>query len=137
MSLKYNVRKIKQRQSYTLTEIARLFGVHHRTCGRWVQMGLKPIAKNLKPFLIMGFELKRFLKDMQNNRKTKLAEDEFYCLSCRLAVKAKVGSEKTIYTAKKIGKDNRDLLLRKGICSVCNRKINKYVKGDKKDYIIT
>jgi len=128
MANKYNTNLIKAKRSYAPAEIAKLFNIDKKTCFRWIDKeDLKVIQKNTKPLLIMGDELKEFLKAKQLKRKTKLAVDEYFCMKCQKATKVKIGSEKIKNTGKTIGKDNREQKIKTGICEKCGAKINRFL----------
>ena len=124
----YNLNQITARRSYSINEIAHLLDVNRRTCGRWIKHeGLKSIGDNTSNLLIMGMELKDFIKKKRNKRKIHLKDNEFFCLKCHKAVKAKIGSEQIVKTGKKIGKDNQEQLKRVGVCENCETKVNKFL----------
>lgn len=86
----YNLRLVKATWPYSLQEIAELFGVHKNLPQRWMHEGL--IADtSVRPFLIRGDELIRFLRKRQNSRKRKCALREFYCFKCRTPREAYLG----------------------------------------------
>ena len=123
MPKRYKTKPIKRRRSYTLDEIAKLLGISKRTCFRWTEEGLEVIEADAKPLLVMGYEIRRFLEEKQIKNKAPMQKDEYYCLHCKKPSKAKLGSEQTNPTGKKIGKDNREQMMRTGLCEVCNGKI--------------
>ena len=125
MPKRYNTRLIRQRHSYNLEEIAELLNKDKRTCFRWIDEGLKVIDVDSKPLLVMGNELKRFLEERRNKNKVSLKEKEYYCLHCKKAVKAKLGSEQNNPTGKNIGKNNKKQIMKTGLCEVCGGKIYK------------
>ena len=130
----YNIHKIQTRRSYNLTEIASLFNIDRKTCGRWIKNErLRVIEENGNPVLVMGADLKDFITKKRTKKKRPLKENEFFCFKCHKAVKAKTGSEKTIKTGKKIGKENREQLKKIGICEVCGTEINRYLGVCQKD----
>lgn len=133
MKQRYNPRLITTRRSYTPEEIAILFGTHKHTVFRWLKNGLRPIEKNTRPLLIMGEELRRFLTKKKSERKKPLQKNEYYCFKCRRATQAKQGTEETVPTGKKIGRDAHDLLVRKGKCEQCGIEVNRYAGGSRKD----
>ncbi len=57
-----NPNKAKIHRSYTVEEIAELFGVHKNTVRAWLKAGL-PICDDRKPMLILGADLRSFLKE--------------------------------------------------------------------------
>jgi len=103
-----------------------LLSVDGKTCRRWIKYESLMTIEGIKPFLITGAELIRFIKDKREKGKIPIKENEFYCLKCRKAVIAKTGSEQTIETGKTIGKDNHKLFRKTGICEFCGTKLNKY-----------
>jgi len=50
-----------------------------------------------------------------------------------VAVKARVGSERTVKTGKRIGKDNLEQLNKTGICEICETKLNKFLRVYQQD----
>src|SRR3990167_10780707 len=107
----YNLSLIKLRRSYNITEMARLLDIDRKTCQRWVKTeGLRVIEKGENPLLVMGADLQSFLKAKLQKRRFNLKENEFFCVKCHKPVKAKTGSEKTIKTGKRIGKDGLEQL---------------------------
>lgn len=125
MPKRYNTRLIKQRHSYDLEEIAELLNKDKRTCFRWIGEGLKVLDPDSKPLLVMGFELMKFLKEKQNKNKVSLKENESFCLHCKKPRKAKAGSIEMNPTGNKIGKENREQIMKTGLCEVCGGKIYK------------
>jgi len=125
MPKRYNTRLIRQRHSYDLEEIANLLNKDKRTCFRWIDEGLKVIDADSKPLLVMGFQLKRFLEEKRNKNKVSLKEKEYFCLRCKKAVEAKLGSEQSNPTGKNIGKNNKKQIMKTGLCEVCGGKIYK------------
>ena len=123
MPKRYKTNLIRRRTAYTLEEIAELLDKDKRTCFRWIAEGLKVIEVDAKPLLVMGNELKRFLEERRNKNKVSMEKDEYYCLHCRKPSKAKFGSEKINPTGKNIGKDNREQMMKIGLCEVCDGKI--------------
>ena len=133
MSNRYNTHLIKIKASYSLSEIAILFSIDRKTCFRWIDEGLKVVEKNTKPLLVMGIDLKAFIKEKQQGRKIKLSDEEYFCMRCHLAVKAKKGSELFIKTGKTIGREKREQVNKIGICQHCGTKLNRFVGVYQKD----
>lgn len=130
----YNLRLIKSRRSYNITEMASLLNIDRKTCQRWLkQDSLKIIEKGVNPLLVMGTDLISFLKKRKEQRKCKLKEYEFFCVKCHRAVKARAGSKKIIKTGKKIGRDGLEQFIKTGFCEICNTGINKFLRGQKQD----
>jgi len=128
MPKRYKINQVSKRRSYSVKDISCLFDVDKRTCFRWLEEGLQPLEEKAKPLLIMGDELISFLKEKSGRGKVKLKKDEYYCLRCRVAVKATGGSEQIIETGKLLGKDNRRQYRKIGRCEACGSIINRFSK---------
>ena len=77
-----NHRLVKIHRSYTVEEIARLFGNHRNTVREWIKRGLPTI--NVKgPKLILGPDLRAFLQARRLKNKRKCQPGEIYCVRCR------------------------------------------------------
>ena len=63
----------------------------------------------------------------KQSRKTKLSNDEYFCMKCHTAVKAKKGSERIIKTGKTIGRNKKEQLNKIGLCGTCGTALNKFV----------
>ena len=131
--MRYNTHLIKARHSYTIQEIAEIFSVSSRTCFRWTKQGLRPMELNTSPLLFMGYDLINFIKSNQQEKRTKLKNDEYYCLKCKKAVKAMIGTEQIVKTGKKIGKENVEQYKKTALCEFCKTKTNRYLGVSQKD----
>lgn len=78
----YNPCLAKTHHSYKVGEVADLYGIHKNTVLIWKKQGL-PTVDNLKPFLINGPELRKFLEARRRKNKCKCQIDEIYCVKCR------------------------------------------------------
>jgi excisionase family DNA binding protein len=77
-----NSRRVKIHRSYTVEEVARLFGVHKNTVRNWLTEGLQKIDDR-RPILILGRELARFLHARRERRRQHCRVGELYCFGCR------------------------------------------------------
>jgi hypothetical protein len=77
-----NHRLIKIHRSYTVEEIAKLFGVHKNTVRGWVKAGL-PTSDDKRPMLILGHVLAAFLLARRVKNKQTCQPGEIYCVRCR------------------------------------------------------
>ncbi len=77
-----NHRRVKIHRSYTVEEIASLFGTHKNTVRAWVKAGL-PTCDNRRPTLIRGPDLVSFLQARRAKNKRPLQPGEIYCVRCR------------------------------------------------------
>lgn len=127
MSKKYEVRKIKTKRSYTFREIAELLNVHVRTVQTWHVEGLTPLEGSSNPYLVMGKDLKMYLKIQTAKHRVSLETNEFYCMGCRKAV---IPESVYKYTEGiKIGGNKQSIRLL-GICPLCSRKVNKFTSDE-------
>jgi hypothetical protein len=77
-----NHRLVKIHRSYTVEEVARLFGTHKNTVRAWVKAGL-PTCDGKRPILILGRELAGYLKARRTKNKRPCQPGEIYCVRCR------------------------------------------------------
>ncbi len=110
--------------TYKVKELSRDLGVNEKTCLRSIDDGLKIIPGSKKPILIMGSEVKRFLRNKDAKKKVKLKRNEFYCLACRAPRRAKRGSITKLKNKKT------------ALCSVCSGKMCRIFEPYQKDYQI-
>lgn len=107
---------INKHMSYTIKELPPLLQVGEKTLQRWMDRGLKVVPGSKRPILILGSDLKEFLKNKDAKKKVKLKRNEFYCLTCKAPRRAKRGSLKTLSDRKT------------GDCCVCSGKMSKIIK---------
>jgi transposase-like protein len=80
--------------TYDIKEICRDLGVVPKTCYRWIKEGLSIVPESNNPVLILGSDLKEFIREKRKAKKVRLGRNQFYCLKCREAVFAKRGTLK-------------------------------------------
>ena len=122
---KYNTNLVKARHSYTLKETAELFNLHTGTVQRWRKEGLRVIDDGSKPFLVIGEEIKRFLKEKSRKRKHPLGPGEFFCTKCKTARKSQLDKLSVEISGKTLGKIHKQVIV-KGICEVCNQRLFRF-----------
>lgn len=121
---------MKNRRAYTPAEVAKLLKVKTGSVYRWMKDGLRPIRASTNPLLIYGEELKHFLSERQQRRKTKLNHNEFYCLKCRVARNG--NNMQLVKTGKKIGKDDHEQLQLIAHCEVCDSVMRRFTEASPK-----
>ena len=121
---RFNSQFIHGHMSYTIHELAEVFGINKKTCLRWIAEGLATVPGQKKPILILGTNLKTFINQKNSKKKVQLKRHEFYCFKCKVPRPAKRG------TITKSGNTKR------GECSVCNTKMTRKIKLHQKDYHI-
>jgi hypothetical protein len=115
----YNPNLAKINRSYTIEELAAVYGVHKNTIAGWVKNGL-PCLKERRPFLILGLEARAYLKYARASKKQKCKPDEFYCMRCRAPTKP--GENLVEYIPLSAVKGRLS-----GSCEHCECIVNKFV----------
>ncbi len=110
---------------YTIAGITEIFPITKGTAQNWRKQGLKPIDDTSKPYIFMGAEIRRFLKERRQKRRYKLKDDEFFCPKCRSPRKSRPGGISVEYTHRRLGKIARQALI-KGICELCGQKMIRF-----------
>ncbi|TWX65947.1 helix-turn-helix domain-containing protein [Colwellia demingiae] len=118
MAKRYNPNKCKINRNYTVSDIAKLYGVHKNTVKNWIKRGLKKID-NHRPYLILGSELREFLKDLRTINKRPCEFGEIYCFCCNSA-------REPLQESIEFEPYNLSLFVLKGRCNICNSLMNKY-----------
>ena len=77
-----NPRLAKIHRSYTVEEIAKLYGVHRNTVRAWIKRGL-PTVDERRPVLVLGSRLGEYLRLRRTQNKRPCRPDEIYCVRCR------------------------------------------------------
>ena len=114
-----NHRLVKIHRSYTVEEIAKLFGIHKNTVRHWVKDGLAT-TDDKRPMLILGHVLVAFLQARRVKNKQTCKPGELYCVRCR-APKSPAGDmAEYLPVTEKFG----NLV---GICPDCDAIMNRRV----------
>tara|TARA_R110000851_G_scaffold280799_2_gene434159 strand:+ start:3164 stop:3544 length:381 start_codon:yes stop_codon:yes gene_type:complete len=103
-------------------EAALLYEVHKRTVRNWIIKGL-PICDDKRPLLILGTDLRLFLKQQRQENKRKCKPSELYCLKCR---EPRIPDQNTLQFIEETNTKGRVI----AACSECNSWMNKYFKLD-------
>lgn len=106
-----DLRRIRPTTTYSVPEIAALFGIHRNSVFRWIKNGLQPLDDGT-PMLVHGSELKRYLKQRDRKRKQTCSPDEMPCFRCRAPRKPVQGS---VAIARRTGKT----IALTAICAAC------------------
>ena len=114
-----NPRLVKIHRSYTVEEVAKLFGAHKNTVRAWIKQGL-PTSDNRRPTLILGRELVAFLRARRVKNKRSCHPGEMYCVRCRVPKKPAADMVEYLPITEETGN-------LKAICPSCNAIMNRRV----------
>ena len=123
MRAKLNPRLAKIHRSYSVTEIARLYGIHKNTVTRWVKSGL-PTVDSRRPYLILGGELAAFLRARLLGARRPCGLGELFCLRCRVPRLPRDGLVTYEPQTPLLGNLS-------GTCSVCGAGVNRRTSAAK------
>lgn len=121
----YNPNRVKARRTYTFSEIAEIYSVHIGTIHAWRRRGLRVIDEATKPYLVMGSEIRRFIRSERKKRKHPCKIDEIFCTKCKCPRKSLDGKLIGIITDQRLSKKSKFGLI-KGICEVCNQPLQRF-----------
>jgi hypothetical protein len=114
---KLNPQLAKLHLPYKVADIARLYGVHQNTVFAWIESGLATIDE-IRPFIILGRELRSFLQRRSNTRRVKCGVGELYCCGCKTPRRPAGDTVDFELTSPTLG----NLV---GICPVCESIMNQ------------
>ncbi len=121
----FNARIFRPRRAYSFTEIAEMLGIHPRTVQRWHKEGLKILPDEVKPYLVMGRDIRDFLKDRIRKRKKPLQAGQFFCPRCQQPRKSLAQHLRIEVTNRMLGPCHRQAIIR-GICEVCGLRVTLF-----------
>ena len=122
---KFNPRLAKIHRSYTVEELAWLFGVHKQTVRNWIDAGL-PVLASKRPILIHGSDVRTFHEQRRQKQRQKCRPGELFCLKCRTP--RRPAGEMLDYLPMSLVSGNF-----RGICPTCDRFIHRRVSLAKID----
>ncbi len=114
---KPDFRRIRPSKTYSLPEIAVALDRNIATVRRWVRDGL-PTLDRQRPLLVLGSELKAWLKAKWSARKQACQSGEIFCFKCRKPRKPRPGSVCII-------PNNEKTVSIKAECDVCGTRMTQ------------
>jgi hypothetical protein len=117
-----NPRLAKLHRSYTVEEVARLYGTHRNTVRAWCKAGL-PLIDGHRPFLIQGEALRTFLQDRRDRAKRPCTPGTLYCCKCRAPCAPADGSAVFVAHAIRAG-------TLRALCAVCGTRMFRRARED-------
>lgn len=129
MPKNFNPNIIVSNRSYTTAKICKLYErqkLHPQTVRDWINIeGLQVLSS--KPIIILGKDLKEFLKNRNAHKKT-LAFNEFKCTKCK-SIAEPYNKEISIYY-------NKNGSIRAvGICGVCPAEMQRFYKAEEEERV--
>lgn len=115
----HNPNLAKIHRSYTVEEVASLYGVFKGTVRAWVKAGL-PTINDKRPMLILGSSLVAFHQSRRTKNKQTCKPGEIYCVRCRAPKLPALGMVDYRVITEKIGN-------LEAICPDCNSIMNRRV----------
>jgi hypothetical protein len=119
---KTNPRLLKGMRAYSFQEVSEILGCHLQTVRRWHKGGLKVLDDGTKPFLVMGKDVREFLKAKSKGRKHPLKPGELFCPRCRLPRESLPENLTVETTERRLGKSDRQVVIR-GVCVICGQRM--------------
>ncbi|MCI4664945.1 MAG: helix-turn-helix domain-containing protein [Neomegalonema sp.] len=116
-------RRVRRHAVYTVAEAAEATEVCRQTVVRWIADRGLPADRSMRPWLIRGADLKRFLDERRRGARRPLSAGEIYCLPCRAAKRPAMGVAD--YRRKT---ETSGVLV--GLCPDCERLIHRVVRRD-------
>jgi excisionase family DNA binding protein len=114
-----NPRRVKIHRSYTVEEVARLFGAHKNTVRKWLKDGM-PRVDDRRPILILGRQLASFVHARRQHRRQRCAFDELFCFKCRKPRQSLAGTAE--YLPLRAGSGNL-----RAVCAHCGTRVYRRV----------
>jgi integrase len=132
---RFNPRHITKRQSYSFGDMQRRYGINRATWKRWLKKGLVTLENGARPVLVMGFDLTDFFAETKTSEfKGKLGPEGFPCKTCHAVVMGVPSSIRVEPTGHKIGKNNKDQMIRRATCEGCGSPLRRFVFIGEQDY---
>jgi len=119
--------KVKIHRSYTVEEIATLFGVHKNTVRQWIKTGL-PVLDDKRPSLVFGQDLATYLSRRRAGNKRICRAGQLYCVRCRAPKAAAGGMADYVPDTAKVG-------VLKALCVDCHSIMNRKVSVEELEEI--
>lgn len=127
MPKRLNPNLAKIHRNYTVEEVATLYGVHRNSVRTWIKAGL-PVCDTRRPTLILGADLRDYIKSRRRARKRRCKDDELFCLRCRAPKRPAEGMVDYIPLTSTTGRLS-------GLCPECTGVMNRYSRLRDLDFI--
>lgn len=125
MSKRANPMAVKGALTYDICEAARALDKSPATIRNWIKDGL-PAMTSCKPYLILGADIRDYLRAKYQASKSPLAPNELYCLSCR------VGRRPVDMSVVSFANTSQTTRLQ-GVCACCGARASRLISNTKRD----
>lgn len=125
MGKRANPLAVKASLTYEVGEAAAVLGKSPATIRNWIKDGL-PVMSSKKPNLILGAQIRDYLRAKYKATKSPLAPDELNCFSCR------AGRKPSGMTVTAVPNNTKTINLM-GQCSHCGGKAGRLIAISKTD----
>jgi hypothetical protein len=111
----------KLHRSYTVEEVARLYGVHRNTVRSWCKAGL-PMIDDRRPTMIQGRALRAFHQNRRDKAKRPCGPGNLYCCKCRTPRAPAPGS--AVFVSRRAGAGTL-----RAICAECGTRLFRQARA--------
>ena len=118
MKRNYDPRKVKRHRSYTVQELAELYGVGTNTVRQWIKKHGLPVIAGTYPVLVHWEAIRTWMIAWQAARKWTCAANEMSCLKCQGPRKVKAGTFR-------VTESNKASFMMHGDCETCGKPMNR------------
>lgn len=118
-------KKIHGNRIYTPETLADEIGVCKKTIYRHLKNGLTAL-KNLRPYLILGKNAKKYFQKIYESRKHHLKKFEFFCVKCKKVVTVEPETI-NLESTQKMYNRNWQQKMQISLCPNCGSKLCKFV----------
>jgi len=118
MKRTYDPRKVKRYRSYTVKDLAELYGVGPNTVRQWIKKHSLPVLEGSYPVLIYWTDIREWLTARQAARKWTCGADEMSCFKCQGPRRVKAGTFRVVNS-------NSVTPTLKGDCDTCGSAMNR------------
>lgn len=123
---RYNLSRIRMNYTYSVEEVAELWGITSMTVFRWIaDEGLNRLPDS-KKYFVHGSDLRKFLERKSGKSKKPCENHEIYCCKCR---KPQIPDPQSL----KIQNVPNGTIRVLGKCGVCSTPLNKVISSKKWD----
>lgn len=82
MAKRISAARVKVNRSYTVEEAAEIVGVTEPTVRDWIRRGMQAMVET-RPALILGCDLKQYIRQSRTKKTGPLPVGMFFCLACK------------------------------------------------------